>query len=60
MLGYKNKTQKHVDLLLISNTKKLLYVLIKGFNRFMTNKTKHHDKNIFADIACNASLAQKY
>ena len=36
------------------------YGLIKDFNRFMTNKTKHHDKNIFADIACNASLAQKY
>ena len=26
------------------------YLLIKDFNRFMTNKRKHHGKNNFADV----------
>ena len=42
---FKKTFEKHVDLLLLLNTKNLHYVLIKGFNRFMTNKTKHHCKN---------------
>ena len=27
------------------------YVSIKDFNRLLTNKTNHHVKNIFIDIA---------
>ena len=38
---------KHVNLLLLSNSKNSHYVLIKCFSRFMTSKTKHHDKKIF-------------
>ena len=39
----------HVDLLLLllSNSKNYHYVLIKDFNGFMTNKTKHRGKNHF-------------
>ena len=29
----------------IDNTKKMDYVLIKDFNKFMTNGTKQHGKN---------------
>ena len=53
--------EKHVDLLLLSNSKSSHYVLIKDFNRFMTNKTKHHGKKrSFFDIIFNAFLAKKY
>ena len=51
---------KHVDLLLLSNFKKCHCVLIKVFNRFVTNKAKHHNKNIFVDIGYNAFLFQEY
>ena len=55
MFGYENKTpyhiynskqtfKNHVDLLLFSNAKSPYYALIKDFDRFMTNKTKHHGK----------------
>ena len=58
MFGYENKTsyciytsketsEKHIDLLILLNTRNLHYILIKYFNRFMTNKTKHHDKKHF-------------
>lgn len=66
MFGYEDKTlyyiytskitfKNHVGLM---NTKNLHYFLIKEFNRFMNNKTKHHGKNIFVNIAHNVSLAQ--
>ena len=42
--------QKHIDLLLLSNSKNLHYDLIKDFNRFMTKKTKHLAENIFINI----------
>ena len=35
----KETFEKHVDLLLLSNSKNSHYVLIKDFNRFMTSKT---------------------
>ena len=54
----KQTFKKHVDLLLISNTKNL-HLFIKDFNRPMINKTKHHGKNNFINIAYNASLAQE-
>ena len=37
----------NIDLLILLNTRNLHYILIKYFNRFMTNKTKHHDKKHF-------------
>ena len=47
----KQTFEKHVDLLLLSTSKKFHYILIKDFNRCMTNKTKHHGKKLFFDIA---------
>ena len=43
----KQTFEKHDDFLLLSNSKNLHYVLIKGFNKFMTDKTKHYDKKRF-------------
>ena len=43
--------EKHIDLLLLSNSKNLHYDLIKDFNRFMTKKTKHLAENIFINIS---------
>ena len=42
--------RKHIDLLLLSNSKNLHYDLIKDFNRFMTKKTKHLAEYIFINI----------
>ena len=58
MVGYENKEtdriytlkqtfKKHVDLLLLSNSINFHYVLIKGFDRFMTSETKYHSKKPF-------------
>ena len=58
VLGYEDETpypiyvskqtfEKHVDLLVLSNSKNSQYVLIKDFNRFMTNKAKRLDKSKF-------------
>ena len=38
----KQTFEKQVDLVLLSNSKNFHYFLIKGFIRFITNKTKHH------------------
>lgn len=43
-----------------SNVKNRAMFLLKGFNRFTTNKTKHHGKNVFVGIAYNASACQQY
>ena len=59
MFGYEDKTpyhvytleqtfEKHGELLLLSNCKNSTYALIKNFDRFMTNKTKHHGKKHFS------------
>ena len=55
----KQTFKKHFDLILLSDSKNSYYVLIKSSNRFMTNKTKHYDNNIFVDILYNASQIQK-
>ena len=39
--------ERHVDLLLLSNTENSHYLLIKDFNRFMLYKTKCHGKKHF-------------
>ena len=53
---YKQTFEKHVNLLLSWNSKYSHFVFIKVFNIFMTNKTRIIVKNIFVDIAYNASL----
>ena len=71
MFGYQDKTpyhlhiskenfEKHVGLLLLSNSKDSHYFLINNFKSLWQTKQSIMVKNIFIDIACNASLAQKY
>ena len=65
MFGYEEKTANRIyisisytlipDLLLLLNSKYSPYILIKAFDRVITNKTNHHD--VFIHIA---SLVQKY
>ena len=49
--------EKQVDLLLILDAKSQHYILIKDFNRFITNKTKHYGIMFFVNITYNASAA---
>ena len=43
----KEKYQDHMELLLITENKNNHYVLIKDFNKFMFNQTKHEHKKYF-------------
>ena len=43
----KEKFEDHMELLLITENENKHYVLIKDFNRFMFNKTKHEHKEAF-------------
>ena len=43
----KEKYEKHIELLLITENENKHYVLIKDFNRFMCNQTKHEHKKHF-------------
>ena len=43
----KEKYEKHMELLLITEDENKYYVLIKDFNRFMYNRTKHEHKKHF-------------
>ena len=43
----KEKYEKHMELLLITEDKNKHYVLIENFNRFMFNQTKHEHKKHF-------------
>ena len=52
--------EKSIYLLLLSNSENSCYVLIKDFNRFMTNKAKPHGKKHFVDIAYYAFLSSNY
>ena len=47
-----------MDLLLITDGNILHYVYINDFNKFMYNKTKHKNKNVFADIVCSALVVK--
>ena len=38
----KQTFEKHADLILLSNSKNFCYIWVKDFDRFMTDKTKHH------------------
>ena len=54
------KFNDNMDLLLISNEFKSHYVYIKDFHRFMFNKTKNRNKNIFESVVYSVSLVKKY
>ena len=54
------KFENCMDLLLISNEYKSHYVYIKDLNRFMCNKTKNKNKNIFADVAYNVLVVKNF
>ena len=56
----KEKYQDHMELLLITEGKNKHYVLIKDFNKFMFNQTKHEHKNTFVCIACSALAGKMY
>ena len=43
----KEKYEDHMELLLITKDENKHYVLIKEFNKFMYNQTKHHDRKYF-------------
>ena len=43
----KEKYEDHMELLLITKDENKIYVLIKNFNKFMYNQTKHHDRKHF-------------
>ena len=43
----KEKYEDHIELLLITKDEKKHYVMIKNFNKFMYNQTKHHDRKHF-------------
>ena len=57
---FTNFLEKSIYLLLLSNSENSCYVLIKDFNRFITNKTKPHGKKHFVDIAYYAFLSSNY
>ena len=43
----KEQYEDHMELLLITKDENKHYVLIKDFNKFMYNQTKHHDRKYF-------------
>ena len=54
----KQTFEKLDNLWLLSNSKNYQFVLIKDFNKFVTNKIKYHSKYI--DIGYNFFLAEEY
>ena len=55
----KQTFEKHSYLLLITNGNNLNYVLIKDFNRFITNKTNHHRKTYFCQYCLQCLSSEK-
>ena len=49
-----------MDLLLMSDGNKSRYVYIKDFSRFMWNKTKNRDKNIFENVVYSVLVVKKF
>ena len=54
------KFNDNMDFLLISIEFKSHYVYIKDFDRFMFNKTKNRNKNIFVSVVYSISVVKKY
>ena len=55
----KQNFEKHVDLLLLSNSEYSHYVIIKDLDRFMTNKAKHHVKKHFCQYCLQCFSSKK-
>ena len=55
----KEKFNDLLNLLLITKGKEQHYVLIKDFNAFMYDQTKHKEKNISVCTGCNVSVMKK-
>ena len=55
----KQTFEKYVNLSLLSNPKNYHHVLIKDFNKFMTNKTKHHGKKHFCQYCLQCFSSSK-
>ena len=55
----KEKFNDILNLLSITKGKEQHYVLIKEFNKFMYNQTKHKEKNISVCSVCSVSLMKK-
>ena len=55
----KEKFNDTLNLLLITKEKEQHYVLIKDFNTFMYNQTKHKERNISVCAVCSVSLLKK-
>ena len=70
VFGYENKklypiyvskqNEDMLNLLLITEDEKTNHVLIKDFNRWLFNKTKHEHRSIFACTACNGLAVRMY
>ena len=54
------KFSDSMDLLLISDKFKSHYVYIKGFDRFMFNKTKYKGKNTFVRIVDSVLVMKRF
>ena len=55
----KEKFEDHLNLLLITNEEKQHYVLIKDFNQFMYNQTKHEHRKFFC-MYCPQWFSSEY
>jgi len=56
----KEKYEDCMNLLLITENENKHYVLIKDFNKFMYNQTKHKERKHSVCIACNFSVLKEY
>lgn len=52
--------ENYLGLVLLENEEDFYYVLIKELNKFMHNKTKHKEKNIFVLILYNVLSLKKH
>ena len=55
----KETFEDRMNLLMITEDEKKHYVLIKDFNAFMYNQTKHKEKKHFCMFVCNVSLLKE-
>ena len=51
--------EKHIDLLLIEEKGRKLYVLVKDFNRFLYDDTLHHRRNHICCVCLQAFCAEE-
>ena len=56
----KQNFENYMDLLLNNGENKLHYIYIKGFNRFLFNKTKHENEKYFCRYRLQCFSSKKY